>query len=113
MAYPGARADQRHPDLDGRPIPVLLELAAWRLTPVRYLRSLSPEAHRTSLAGRPFGQSPGRAWPPHDGRPANDPVIARWQTPVRDDIAVLDLGQPVLSRHSSTRRLYADGRLRH
>ena len=39
LAVPGARADHRPRPLDGRPLPLLLELAARRPAPVRRLRS--------------------------------------------------------------------------
>ena len=45
-----ARADHRRRRLDGRPLPLLLELAARRPAPVRRLRSGEPEADRPALA---------------------------------------------------------------
>ena len=59
LAVPGPRADHRPRRLDGRPLPVLLELAARRPAPVRHLRPGEPAAHRRSSssaacsAGRP------------------------------------------------------------
>ena len=52
LAVPGPRADHRPRRLDGRPLPVLLELAARRPAPVRHLRPGEPAAHRAAAARR-------------------------------------------------------------
>ena len=52
LAVPGAGPDHRPRALDGRPLPLLLELAARRPAPVRRLRPREPEADRTALARR-------------------------------------------------------------
>ena len=52
LAVPGPRPDHRPRRLDGRPLPVLLELAARRPAPVRHLRPGEPAAHRPAPARR-------------------------------------------------------------
>ena len=52
LAVPGPRADHRPRRLDGRPLPVLLELAARRPAPVRHLRPGEPAADRAAAARR-------------------------------------------------------------
>ena len=56
-----ARPDHRPGRLDGRPLPVLLQLAARRPAPVRHLRPDQPEADRPALARRPA--RPSKATP--------------------------------------------------
>ena len=65
--FPRAGADHRPRRLDGRPLPVLLQLAARRPAPVRHLRSRQPAADRPALARRGAGQAERRR-PRPDGR---------------------------------------------
>ena len=59
--FPAAcRPDHRPGRLDGRPLPVLLELAARRPAPVRHLRPRQPAADRPALARRPARQAERR-----------------------------------------------------
>src|SRR5205823_11202906 len=51
LAVPGAGADHRPGDLPGRPLPLLLELAARGPAPVRHLRSSEPKTEESALAG--------------------------------------------------------------
>ena len=60
LAVPGARPDHRPRPLDGRPLPLLLELAARRPAPVRRLRPRQPEADRPALARRRARQAERR-----------------------------------------------------
>ena len=52
LAVPRAGPDHRPRALDGRPLPLLLELAARRPAPVRRLRPGEPEADRPAVARR-------------------------------------------------------------
>ena len=103
---PGLITDLRA--LDGRPLPLLLELAARRPAPVRRLRPRQPEADRPALARRPARQAERRR-PRAERRPADDPALARRPPPLRHQLALLDLGQPVLPRAAF---LAAAGQLR-
>ena len=91
-----AGADHRRGRLDGRPLPVLLQLASRRPAPVRHLRSHQPAADRPALAWRAAGKAERQRSRP-DGRAADDPAVPGRATPLRHQLAVLDLGQPVLS----------------
>ena len=95
LAVPGARADHRPRALDGRPLPLLLELAARRPAPVRRLRPGQPEADRPALARRRARQA-GRRRPRAERRAADAPALARRAPALRHQLALLDLGQPVL-----------------
>ena len=52
LAVPGPGPDHRPRRLHGRPLPVLLELAARRPAPIRHLRPRQPPPHRTAPARR-------------------------------------------------------------
>ena len=97
LALPGARPDHRPRPLDGRPLPLLLQLAARRPAPVRRLRPREPEADRPALARRRARQAERRR-PRAERRPADAPALARRPPALRHQLALLDLGQPVLPR---------------
>ena len=61
LAVPGARSHHRPRALDGRPLPLLRQLAPRRPPPVRRLRSGQPEADRPALARRRARQAERRA----------------------------------------------------
>ena len=56
LALPGARRNKRPRPLDGRPLPLLLQLAARRPAPIRRQRPREPEADRAALARRVLGK---------------------------------------------------------
>jgi hypothetical protein len=56
----GAERVRRHRALDGRPLPLPVELAPWRPAPVRRLGLPPAQAHGTALARRPAGQAERR-----------------------------------------------------
>ena len=57
---PGAAADHRHPALDGRPLDVLLELAARRPAPVRHQRSRRSRSSRARSGSAACSARPRR-----------------------------------------------------
>ena len=97
--------------LDGRPLPLLLQLAARRPAPIRRLRPRQPEADRPALARRAARQAQRRR-PRAERRAADDPALARRPPALRHQLALLDLGQPVLPRAAlvaAARELHPDG----
>ena len=72
------------------------ELAARRPAPVRRLRPRQPEADRPALARRRARQAERRR-PRAARRPADAAALARRPPALRHQLALLDLGQPVLS----------------
>ena len=99
--------------VDGRPVPVPVQLAARRHPPVRHYRPAQSEADRSGVDGRPLGQGAEGQRRQGDGRSADDPAVARRQAALCDDVAVFHLGQPVLPRNPHQWRLHADDQLRH
>src|SRR5712691_8272339 len=95
VAVPRTGTDHRPAGLDGRPLPLLLELASRRPASVRRLRSRQPEADRPALARRPARQAERRR-PRAERWAADDPALAGRAATVRHQLALLDLGQPVL-----------------
>ena len=95
--FPRAGPDHRSRPLDGRPLPLLLQLAPRRPAPVRRLRPRQPEADRPALARRRARQADRRR-PRAERRPADAPALLRRPPALRHQLALLDLGQPVLSR---------------
>jgi hypothetical protein len=92
----GPGSHHRHRALDGRSLPLHVELAPWRSAPVRRLGPPPAEAHGAALARRPAGQAERRG-PRPERRASDDPALARRASPVRHELALLELGQPVLS----------------
>ena len=95
LAVSGARPDHRPRPLDGRPLPLLRQLAARRPPPVRRVRPRQPEADRPALARRRARQAERRR-PRAARRAADAPALLRRPPPLRHQLALLDLGQPVL-----------------
>jgi hypothetical protein len=93
---PGAGADHRPGGLHGRPLPVLLQLAARRPAPVRHQRPGPAGAQEQRQPGRPVrgGDPPQRH--PADRRAPDAPAVDGRPPPVRHQLALLQLGQPVL-----------------
>ena len=86
LAVPGPGPDHRPGALDGRPLPLPLQLAARRPAPVRRLRPGEPEADRPALARRRARQADRRR-PRAERRPADAPALARRPTALRHELA--------------------------
>jgi selenium-binding protein 1 len=99
-------------ELEGWPFPVpglitdlvvsmddrFLYFSDWlRPSSVRRLRPGESQAHRPVVAGRRAGEAV-RCRTRAARRPADDPALLRRAAALRDELAVLDLGQPVLPR---------------
>src|SRR5439155_20847153 len=75
--------------------PLLLALAPRRSGPVRHLWSRPSAADRTGVA-RWAARQPRRLAPRPQRRAPDDPALDGWPPALRHELALLDLGQPVL-----------------
>ena len=108
LAVPGAGPDHGPGPLDGRPLPLLLQLAARRRAPVRHQRPGQAEADRPGVARRRARQ--GRATPGRDAERRAADAAARLdgrRLYVTNSL-YSTLGQPVLSRTCASWLLQID-----
>ena len=106
----GAAAGHRYRPVDGRPLPLRLVLGHRRDAAIRRQRSAQAKtcwlrAHRRHRPPHAASERQGLCRRPADGR--DQP---RRQAGVLDQLALLDLGRPVLSRRHARRR--GDGQCR-
>ena len=101
LAVPGAGPDHGSRPLDGRPLALLRQLAARRRAPVRRLRPGQPEADRAALAWwRARKAETTRAAASTAAGTEHAPALLRRSPPLRLQLALLDVGQPVLPGHA-------------
>ena len=114
LGLPGAGPDQRPGRLDGRPLALLLELAARRRSPVRHQRSVEAEADGPGLGRR---RCSGKAPTVHGKLATGGPQMLQLSLDGKrlyvTDSLVQQLGQPVLSEHRQARLADAAARRRH
>ena len=84
-----------------------------RLAAVRYLGPVESQANWAGLDRRATREGTRSKRTRSERCTANDPVITGWRTALCHNVAVLHVGQSVLSRHERRRRGHVDRRLRH
>jgi 56kDa selenium binding protein (SBP56) len=97
-----ARPHHRHRALDGRPLPLPLQLAARRPSPVRRFGPRGPAAHGPALAWRAAREAE-RCGARAGRRAPDDPAVAGRAEALRHQLALMQAGRDRARRRAASR----------